>query len=146
MGRELPYWMSGNHPYSCCREAKPPSTVARRSLPLSLAPVVTGFERHDVTAHKVCYSGRKQGTQWHQLSQIQNKIFREREYRLAIIHRFLELILQLHPWRDPTLMWWGSPTSWVLLASTQSKNLALVLSFPYVSGIWFGVGGRTHYV
>lgn len=141
--------MSGNPPHSF-REASPHSTVTPGFLPFPLEksqdPIVPGLVRDDVTAHRVCYSGRIPGTQWHQLSQIENKIFQETVHHLADLHRFLKLSLQLHPWRDPTLMLWGSPTSWLLLASTQSKNLALVLSFPYFGGICFGVGGRIHCV
>lgn len=145
MGRELPYWMSSNTPHSF-REASLQSKVAPDFLPVPLDPIVTGLERDDVTGHKVCYGGRKPGTQWHQVSQIGSKIFQETGHHLAVIHRFLKLGLQPHPWRDPTLMLWGSPTFWVLLASTQSKNLALVLSFPYFWGVCFGVGGKIHCV
>lgn len=50
---------------SCHKEASPPSTVASGFLPFPLGPTVTGFEGDDVTDHSVCYSGRKQGTQWY---------------------------------------------------------------------------------
>lgn len=126
MGRELPYRTSGTHPRSCSREGSPPRPAAPSFLPFPLDPIVTGFERHDVTAHKVCYGGRKPGTQWHQVSQSENKAV----HHSAVTHRFSTLGLQLHPWRDSTLMLWDSPTSWVLFASTQIKNLSLVLSFP----------------
>lgn len=110
-GRKLPCRMSGCLlPHSCHQEASPPSTVASGFLPFPLGPIVSGFVRDDVTDHKVCCSGKKQDTQWHQPSQTENEILQE-TVRLAVTLGLLELGLWKSPWRDPTLMLRGSPTS-----------------------------------